>query len=99
MKLRSGVQVGPCIAQNPKLFQPMYAQSSPSGEPPNLYSAEHNASSPFLMLPQEIKNRIYDFVCGGHMVHIKYPSHHLPSPSPPLNELLHMVTLTRRCAR
>ena len=70
MKLRSGSQVGPSIVQNPKLSQSMYAQPSLSGELSDLYSAEHNASSPFLMLPQEIKNRIYYFVCGGHMVHI-----------------------------
>ncbi|KAL9076184.1 MAG: hypothetical protein Q9161_001231 [Pseudevernia consocians] len=59
MKLRSGVHVAQVpnggIAQSPKTFQAI---------------AEHNASSLLLMLPQEVKNRIYHFVCGGHMVHI-----------------------------
>ena len=70
MKLRSGAQVGPSIAQNPELSRSMYVQPSPSGELSDLSSAEHNASSPFLMLPQEVKNRIYHSVCGGRMVHI-----------------------------
>lgn len=34
-------------------------------------SRTKNASAPFLMLPQEIKNEIYKLVLGGHLIHIQ----------------------------
>ena len=36
----------------------------------DLHSAQHNASSPLLKLPLEIKNLIYKYSFGGHLIHI-----------------------------
>ncbi len=36
----------------------------------NEITARKNAESPFLRLPLELKTRIYEFVCGGQIVHM-----------------------------
>ena len=36
----------------------------------NLSSAQHNASSPLLRLPLEVKNLIYEYTFGGNLIHI-----------------------------
>ena len=36
----------------------------------NLSRAQHNASSPLLRLPLEVKNLIYEFTFGGNVIHI-----------------------------
>ena len=33
-------------------------------------SAQHNASTPLLKLPLEVKNLIYEYTLGGHLIHI-----------------------------
>ncbi|KAK3171946.1 hypothetical protein OEA41_004030 [Lepraria neglecta] len=38
--------------------------------------AIHNASTPLLSLPPELKNKIYELVFGGRVVHISQDQHH-----------------------
>lgn len=35
-----------------------------------LSSAQHNASTPLLRLPLEVKNLIYEYTLGGHLIQI-----------------------------
>ncbi|RMY46532.1 hypothetical protein D0865_09228 [Hortaea werneckii] len=69
--------------------------------------ARNNRASPFLRLPPEIRNRIYDFCLGKRVIHIStttcekaergsYPNNELrgtvkASPSPPFVKFIHVI--------
>ena len=78
MKLRSGTAVdvsnGGKIAEIFPVTRVMYVAEQLSFDCQRLLnfgSTEINCSSMLLKLPQEIKNEIYEMICGGALIHIE----------------------------